>query len=76
MSSLMTYRKCVWVVSRSHRSNIARILNGLVNQFQHADVSVVVVGMNEVRHPLEEFECALKLIVHVKAGGWRVLAYN
>ena len=74
--SLITYRECIRVVIRSHSSNIAGILNRLVDQFQHADVPEVVVSMDEVRHPLEEFERALKLIVNVKASDWCVLTYD
>lgn len=41
-------------------------LYGLVDYFQHADIPVVVVRMDDVRHPLKEFVSAFVLVIHVE----------
>ena len=41
-------------------------LYGLVDDFQHADIPVIVVRMDDMRHPLEEFVSAFVLVIHVK----------
>ena len=46
----------------------------LVEYFKHADVPVIVVRVGDVRHPLEEFVCALILVVNVETWRRSVLA--
>lgn len=49
----------------SDRSGLAG--NGLVDDFEHADVAEVVVGVNKVRHLLEECIGPLVLVVLIEA---------
>ena len=57
-----------WIVFLSHRIRVAVLtLPWLINDFQHAHVSIVVVRVYDVRHPFKEFVCAFILVVSIKA---------
>ena len=61
-------RPCGWIVRRPHGSGLAvAALYGFVDDFQHADVPVVVVCVDNIGHPFEELVCALVLVVNVEA---------
>jgi hypothetical protein len=47
-----SYGECVRIVAGSHGAFGARVLDGLVNDFEHADVAEVGVGVDVGGHPL------------------------
>ena len=63
-------RPCGGIVSMSPGVRLAvDTLNGLVEDFQHADVSVIGVRVDDDCHPFEELVFAFVLLVNVEA--WR-----
>ena len=57
-----------WVVNLPHGICLTVVaLNGLVEYFQHADISVVVVCVDDVCHPFEEFVRTLVLVANIEA---------
>ena len=68
-------RPCGGIVRSPHGIRLAvAALYGLVDYFQHADIPVVVVRMDDVRHPLEEFVSAFVLVIHVETRRGGVLS--
>ena len=68
-------RPCGWVVCLSHGIGVAVDANhGLVKYLKHADISVVVIRVRDICHPLEEFICALVLVINVETWRGSVLA--
>lgn len=65
--SSYTRPRC-WVVCLSHGICLAvHAIDGLVNDFQHADIPVISVGVDDVGYPFEEFVGALVLVVNIEA---------
>ena len=61
-------RPCGGIISFPHELRLAvLVVNGLVDNFQHADSSVIAVRMDDVGHPFEKFVRALILVVNVEA---------
>lgn len=57
-----------WIVLLSHRTRVAILtLLWLINDSQHAHVSIIVVRVDDVRHPFKELVCALILVVDIEA---------
>lgn len=50
---------------RSLAGEIARV-DGLVDDFQHADGGIGSVGMNTLSHPLQEVSCSLVVCLGVE----------
>jgi hypothetical protein len=63
----VAYCKCVRIVARAHTSNLVGVLKGLIDKLEHTDVAEVVVLMDGCRHPVEEFEGSVVLVVLVEA---------
>jgi hypothetical protein len=70
----MAYCEGVGVVACPHASNLVGVLKGLVNEFEHADVAEVAVLVDGCRHPLDELEGSVVLVVLVEARGAGVLS--
>ena len=77
-SLLPSYFQCIfcgphplprsWIVLLSHRVCVAVLtLLWLINDFQHAHVSIVVVRVDNVCHPFKELVCAFILVVNIEA---------
>ena len=61
-------RPCGGIVSLPHGICLTvAALYGLVEYFQHADIPVIGIRVDDVCHPFEEFVCALVLVVYVEA---------
>ena len=61
-------RPCGGIVGLSHGIGLAvAASHGLVEDFQHADVPVIVVRVDDICHPFKELVCAFVLVVKVKA---------
>ena len=60
-------RPCSRIVRSPHRICLTvAALYGLVDHLQHADIPVIVICMDDVRHPLEESVSAFVLIINVE----------
>lgn len=77
-SILSSYFQCIfcgpyplprsWIVLLSHGIRVAVLtLLWLINDFQHAHVSIVVVRVDDVRYPFKELVCAFILVVDIEA---------
>ena len=67
-------RVCGGIVILPHGIRFAvAALDGLVDNLQHAHVSVIVVRVDDVGHPFEKFVCTLILVVNIEAGSRSVL---
>ncbi len=59
---------CGGIVGLPHGICLAvAALYGLVEYFQHANISVISVRVDDICHPFEEFVCAFVLVVDVEA---------
>ncbi len=47
----VTYGECVRVVAGSHVAYTAGVLDGLVDDLEHADITIVGVGVDVGGHP-------------------------
>lgn len=65
--SSYTRPRC-WVVCLSHGICLAvHAIDGLVDHFQHANIPIISVGVDDVGYPFEEFVGALVLVVNIEA---------
>jgi hypothetical protein len=68
-----SYCECIRVVGRCQSADLARVLDWLVDNLKHANVCKSRIGVDEVRHPAQEFKCTIELVVDVEARSGSVL---